>query len=201
MKSDFQADPGVRLMMAYQGGDETAFDELVQRYSGQVFALLTRFLGRRSDREDFVQEVFLRVVRARERYTPTARFSTWLYRIVFNLSVNETERKAGKGQVTMSSLVKDQEEGGGVDFEDEDAELPSDNLERLDVVQAVQAAIAALPEAQRMALVLAKYEELPYDEIGRVVGSSEKAVKSMVHRARENLRASLAAFMEEEQAS
>ncbi|MDP6370218.1 MAG: sigma-70 family RNA polymerase sigma factor [Planctomycetota bacterium] len=201
MKSDFQADPGVRLMMAYQGGDEAAFDELVQRYSGQVFALLTRFLGRRSDREDFVQEVFLRVVRARERYTPTARFSTWLYRIVFNLSVNETERKAGKGQVTMSSLVKDQEEGGGVDFEDEDAELPSDNLERLDVVQAVQAAIAALPEAQRMALVLAKYEELPYDEIGRVVGSSEKAVKSMVHRARENLRASLAAFMEEEQAS
>ncbi|MDP6837547.1 MAG: sigma-70 family RNA polymerase sigma factor [Planctomycetota bacterium] len=201
MKSDFQADPGVRLMMAYQGGDEAAFDELVQRYSGQVFALLTRFLGRRSDREDFVQEVFLRVVRARERYTPTARFSTWLYRIVFNLSVNETERKAGKGQVTLSSLVRDQEEGGGVDFEDEDAELPSDNLERLDVVQAVQAAIAALPEAQRMALVLAKYEELPYDEIGRVVGSSEKAVKSMVHRARENLRASLAAFMEEEQAS
>ena len=201
MKSDFQADPGVRLMMAYQGGDEAAFDELVQRYSGQVFALLTRFLGRRSDREDFVQEVFLRVVRARERYTPTARFSTWLYRIVFNLSVNETERKAGKGQVTLSSLVRDQEEGGGVDFEDEDAELPSANLERLDVVQAVQAAIAALPEAQRMALVLAKYEELPYDEIGRVVGSSEKAVKSMVHRARENLRASLAAFMEEEQAS
>ena len=55
MKSDFQADPGVRLMLAYQEGDETAFDELVQRYSGQVFALLTRFLGRRSDREDFVQ--------------------------------------------------------------------------------------------------------------------------------------------------
>ncbi|HJO26400.1 MAG TPA: sigma-70 family RNA polymerase sigma factor [Planctomycetota bacterium] len=200
MKSDFQADPGVRLMLAYQEGDETAFDELVQRYSGQVFALLTRFLGRRSDREDFVQEVFLRVVRARERYTATARFSTWLYRIVFNLSVNETQRRAGKDQVAMSTLAKDHEDSGGLDFEDENAESPSENLERLDVVAAVQAAIAALPESQRMALVLAKYEELPYEEIGRVIGSSEKAVKSMVHRARENLRASLAAFMEEEQA-
>jgi RNA polymerase sigma-70 factor (ECF subfamily) len=100
----------------------------------------------------------------------------------------------------MSTLAKDHEDSGGLDFEDENAESPSENLERLDVVAAVQAAIAALPESQRMALVLAKYEELPYEEIGRVIGSSEKAVKSMVHRARENLRASLAAFMEEEQA-
>jgi RNA polymerase sigma-70 factor (ECF subfamily) len=198
MKSDFQSDHGVRLMLAYQGGDESAFDELVQRYSGQVFALLTRFLGRRSDREDFVQDVFLRVVRSRDRYTPTARFSTWLYRIVFNLSVNETQRRSGKDQLVMSTLVPDESEGSTLEFEDEKAPGPSENLERMDVVEAVRAAINALPESQRMALVLAKYEEMPYEEIGRVIGSSEKAVKSMVHRARENLRASLASFMEEE---
>ena len=87
-------DPGVAWMLRYQRGDERAFDQLVESYSPRVFALLTRFLGPTDNREDLVQEVFLRVIRARADYSPEARLSTWLYRIAFNLCVNENERAA-----------------------------------------------------------------------------------------------------------
>lgn len=201
MADPHEEDPGARLMLAYQGGDEAAFDELVERYSGQVYALLTRFLGTRERREDLVQEVFLRVIRARERYRPTARFSTWLYRIVFNLSVNETQRAGAKELRSIEALGQGRS-GGAVEspFELEDGSVPdpSDGLERDDVVQAVRRAIAALPETQRMALVLAKYHDMPYAEIADVLDSTEKAVKSLIHRARETLRETLAPFLQGE---
>ncbi len=200
MDTNFEADPGVQWMLAYQAGDEGAFDRIVEAYSAQVFALLTRFLGQKPGREDLVQEVFLRVVRARERYEPTARFSTWLYRIVFNLSVNETQRagikevRPGDGALGMESGANDVMS----EFKDERIEDPSERMMQDDVVQAVRIAIAQLPEQQRMALVLAKYHELPYVEIASVLGSSEKAVKSLVHRARENLRETLAPYLQGE---
>ena len=200
MDTNFDADPGVQWMLAYQAGDEGAFDRIVEAYSAQVFALLTRFLGQRPGREDLVQDVFLRVVRARDRYEPTARFSTWLYRIVFNLSVNETQRagikevRPGDGSGALESGANDVMS----EFHDERIEDPSERMIQNDVVQAVRTAIARLPEQQRMALVLAKYHELPYSEIATVIGSSEKAVKSLVHRARENLRESLAPYLQGE---
>jgi RNA polymerase sigma-70 factor (ECF subfamily) len=180
-------------MLAWRAGDEAAFDRLVELYSGQVHALLTRFLGRRATREDLVQEVFLRVVRARDRYQPTARFSTWLYRIVFNLAVNETQR--GGGQEALSLDQPFGEGGSFAELEPGGEAEPSEGLERDDVVQAVRSAIAGLPEKQRMALILAKYHDTPYVEIAAVLGSSEKAIKSLVHRARESLRETLAPFL------
>lgn len=194
----FEADPGVRLMLAYRDGDERAFDRLVEMYSGQVFALLTRFLGPRSNREDMVQDVFLRVVRARERYEPTARFSTWLYRIVFNLAVNETQRAGGKELTGNEGGEITNGEDALANWRDERVADPADRMEQGDVVLAVRAAIARLPEQQRMALVLAKYHDMPYVEIAGVLGSSEKAVKSLVHRARENLREALAPYLQGE---
>ena len=188
-------------MVAWQGGDEEAFDRLVEGYSGRVYSLLTRFLGRHPGREDLVQETFLRVVRARDRYVPTARFTTWLYRIVYNLAVNETQRRAGRTPVSIDQpLGADGDESASPDFVDDTAVDPSDGLAREDVVQAVRTAIAALPENQRMALVLAKYEELSYVEIATILESSEKAIKSLIHRARETLRTRLASFLEEEPA-
>lgn len=187
-------DPGVAWMLRYQRGDERAFDQLVESYSPRVFALLTRFLGPAENREDLVQEVFLRVIRARDDYRPEARFSTWLYRIVFNLCVNESERRRpGPSLEGLEGADKGRER-----WEDESAPAPGAALERADLVATVRAAIAALPERQRMALVLAKYEELPYDEVAGVLGTSEKAIKSMIHRARESLRALLAPYLEEE---
>jgi RNA polymerase sigma-70 factor (ECF subfamily) len=185
-------DPGVGWMLRYQRGDELAFDRLVERYSPRVYALLTRFLGPAESREDLVQEVFLRVIRARAVYRPEARFSTWLYRIAFNLCVNETERR--RPGASLDERAGEVHDG----WLDERTPAPPAALEQEDLVATVRAAISALPARQRMALLLAKYEELPYDEVGVVLGISEKAVKSMVHRARESLRARLSQFLEEE---
>ena len=195
-------DPGARWMLAFAGGDERAFERLVQDYSGRVWALVTRFLGPCAQREDLVQEVFLRVIRSRASYRPTALFSTWLYRIVFNLCANERERERVRGaSVSLGSTRDDAApEGSWAEPADERAPGPDEGIERDDTVRAVRAAIAALPERQRMALILAKYEELPYVEIAEVLESSEKAIKSMIHRARETLRASLAPFLQEEPA-
>jgi RNA polymerase sigma-70 factor (ECF subfamily) len=189
-------DRGAELMLAWQAGDETAFDRLVELTSGQVYALLTRFLGPHPAREDLTQEVFLRVVRSKERYVATARFTTWLYRIVFNIAVNHTQRRPPKA--TSLDGARDDDEGVVPQVQDEGVADPGDGLARQDVVDAVQAAIDELPEKQRMALVLAKYEDMPYVQIADVLGSTEKAIKSLVHRARENLRASLAPWMETE---
>lgn len=185
-------------MLAFQRGDEGAFDALVERYSGQVWALITRFLGPVAVREDLVQEVFLRVLRSRERYRPTARFSTWLYRIVFNLCVHERERRSGS-EVSLEASAE--EEGhGGFDRADDSVRAPFEEMEQRDLIEAVRAAIAALPDRQRMALVLARYEEMSFAEIAEVLDSSEPAIKSLVHRARENLRVSLAPYLAEETA-
>ena len=195
MSSDSAStDVGTRWMLRYQGGDEGAFDHLVEHYSGKLFALLTRFLGPVPQREDLVQEVFLRVIRARERYEPTARFSTWLYRIAFNLCANERERRRAS-----TSLEQDAgEDASSIGWEDERVDPPSLALEREDTQTMVQRAIAELPERQRMALILAKYEDCSYAEIARALETSEKAIKSMIHRARENLRAALAPLFEEQ---
>ena len=200
LMDDPKLDPGVRTMLAYQAGDEAAFDELVNTYSGQVFGLMTRFLGPVPIREDLVQEVFLRVIRARERYQPTARFSTWLYRIVFNLCVNQTERLSACVEISIEAPADRPGSGGLATIVDEGVPEPSSAMEKEDAVLAVRAAIAELPPSQRMALLLAKYEELPYVEIARVMKSSEKAIKSLVHRARENLRTALRPFLQEDAA-
>lgn len=195
LEQRFDDDAGVQWMLAYQQGDEAAFDRLVGAYSGHVYSLFTRFLGPVPEREDLVQEVFLRVIRARERYQPTARISTWLYRIAFNIAVNRTQR-AGPSAASLDQPFD--ADGSPREVADPSSEPPSDGMERGDVVRAVRSAIAALPENQRMALILAKYDELPYVEIAKVLRSSEKAIKSLVHRARESLRERLAPFLQQE---
>ena len=187
-------------MGAWAAGDEAAFERLVELHSGPVYALLTRFLGAHPAREDMVQEVFLRVIRSRDRYEPRARFTTWLYRIVFNLCVNESERAGRRDHASLDRSPAPGEEGSIPDPVDERVEQPTEVLERADRVQMVRDAIADLPETQRMALVLAKYHEMPYVEIARVLDSSEKAVKSLMHRARESLRQRLAGLLKEEPA-
>lgn len=195
MEETFADDQGVKWMQAFQAGSEAAFDHLVEAYSGQVYALFTRFLGQVPEREDLVQEVFLRILRSRDRYMPTARFSTYLYRVAFNLAVNHTERT--KNSRSLDEGGGDEEDSARNTLAAEDGD-PARQLETNDVVHAVREAIASLPESQRMALILAKYEELSFAEIATVLGSSEKAIKSLVHRARESLRERLKPFLEKE---
>ena len=199
-------DPGIELMLAWQAGEEGAFDRLVELYSGRLYALFTRFLGAVPYREDLVQEAFLRLFKARDRYRPTARFSTFLYRIAFNLATNERGRahlrlvRSLPGSAGSGTGEGAETDGAPADPVDERAPQPDAGMMRDDVVQAVRAAIADLPETQRMALVLAKYEGLAYDDIAEVLGSTEKAIKSLIHRARETLRLRLAPLLQEEMA-
>lgn len=195
MEEPFADDPGVQWMKAFQAGSESAFDRLVETYSGQVYALFTRFLGAVPEREDMVQEVFLRVLRSRERYTPSARFSTYLYRVAFNLAVNHTERDRNPRSLDEEFSEEKASPRETSTSPDDD---PARRMETRDVVEAVRAAIESLPESQRMALILAKYEEMSFSEIAVVLGSSEKAIKSLVHRARESLRERLKPFLEKE---
>ncbi len=195
MDEPFADDPGVQWMKAFQAGSESAFDRLVETYSGQVYALFTRFLGAVPEREDMVQEVFLRVLRSRERYTPSARFSTYLYRVAFNLAVNHTERDRNPRSLDEEFSEEKASPRETSTSPDDD---PARRMETRDVVEAVRAAIESLPESQRMALILAKYEEMSFSEIAVVLGSSEKAIKSLVHRARESLRERLKPFLEKE---
>lgn len=195
MEEPFADDPGVQWMKAFQAGSEDAFDRLVETYSGQVYALFTRFLGAVPEREDMVQEVFLRVLRSRERYTPSARFSTYLYRVAFNLAVNHTERDRNPRSLDEEFSEEKASPRETSTSPDDD---PARRMETRDVVEAVRAAIESLPESQRMALILAKYEEMSFSEIAVVLGSSEKAIKSLVHRARESLRERLKPFLEKE---
>jgi RNA polymerase sigma-70 factor (ECF subfamily) len=189
------SDPGVAWMRAYQAGDERAFERIVATYAAPVHALVARFLGAEHGREDVVQEVFLRVVQNRARYVPSARLSTWLYRIAFNLCAHERERARPQHSLDESAAQR----GAFEQLAPAEA-APDSALARADAIGAVRAAIARLPEAQRMALLLARYEELSHAEIAQVLGSSEKAVKSLVHRARERLREELRPWLEEQSA-
>ncbi len=177
-------DGDVRLMLAFSRGDTSAFDALFLRWAGPLLRYLDRMVRDRATAEELVQEVFIRVYGARDRYRPDARFSTWLYRIATNLALNELRRPRRRDPHT--SLDAD-----GAPL------LPSEEPGAEAVVDARRAGAAvlheleALPERQRAALCLAAVEGLSYSEIAEALDTSEKAVKALVHRARATLAARL----------
>lgn len=179
-------DGDVELMLRLQGGDEAAFEDLVRRHQRNVLNLVYRYLGNAGDAEDVAQEVFFKVYRARHQYEPKAKFSTWLYRVTVNHCLNEIRSR--KSQPASSELSDDLLKDSGVIN-------PDANLDREDLQHAVKAAVDALPEHQRMAVILARYEELSYEEIAETMGISLEAVKSVLHRAKETLKEKLLHFV------
>ena len=187
-------------MLSVRRGDERAFAELVRRYQGRVVSLAYRYLGSAADTEDLAQEVFLRVHRARESYEPSARFSTWIYRITANASLNflraRKTRKAIRGEMP---AARDAEDGGAdpaLDPEDPSQEDPAAGVEKAELARVMRAAVDALPERQRIAILLNKYEGLSYEEVAAAMEMSEMAVKSLLTRARVALKERLAPYLE-----
>jgi RNA polymerase sigma-70 factor (ECF subfamily) len=180
-------------MLRFQKGDRAAFEELLQRNVSKVHALIYRFLGGGELVEDITQEVFLRIFRTSGRYQPSAKFSTWLYRIVANLSFNVL-RSRRKGQLLQWEAPSDAE-ATNRDIPDENAPPPQMELDAEDLSQRVAAAIDALPANQRLAILLNKYEHKNYEEIAEVLGCSTMAVKSLLSRARGNLRHGLRRYL------
>lgn len=173
-------------------GDHEAFRELVTAYQDIVVGTVARMLGNPSDAQDIAQQVFLRIWRNARRYKPDAKFTTYLFTILRNLVFNETRRRSRKKEVSSDEREDDfhlQSEGPA-------AERPDAELLQAELQQAVDAAIAALPEVQRLAVVLRRYEEMPYEEIAKVLDLTVPAVKSLLFRARTSLRQSLAAYLD-----
>lgn len=191
------ADPDVRLMLQVRDDDAQAFEELMLRYQNRVLSLLAHLVGGRDLAEDLAQEVFLRVYRARKRYVPGAKFSTWLFTIAGNVASNALRTKARRKEVRLTPRPNDSApqslEAMALAAS---ALMPTRQLDKAELCSAVQLAVGSLSDRQRMAVLLAKFEHMSYADIGIVMEMSPQAVKSLLSRARSNLRESLQPYLE-----
>ena len=174
-------DPDVRLMVQASNDDRDAFDELVRRYHRRVFALLLKYIRVRSIAEELTQDAFLRAYEARARYVPQARFSTWLFKIVRNLALNEKRRKSRRPEINMP-------ESPGNDVLNTESKTPLELLERNERSAALRRSMTQLTKWQYEAIHLRCYAQLSYAEVADRLNTSPKAVKSLLFRAREKLR-------------
>jgi RNA polymerase sigma-70 factor (ECF subfamily) len=185
----------VQLMLDVKAGDERSFELLLQRYRTPLVNFLYRMVRAREEAEDLAQEVFLRVYRARKDYVPSAKFTTWLFRIATNLALNSVrDNRHQRMEVSLDAPVTVDAEDGDEKALDIAEKHP--NIEQYLVEEArkkmIRHAIDKLPEKQRAAVLLHKYQELDYGDIAKILECSESALKSLLFRAYETLRVELA---------
>ncbi|MDA9921913.1 sigma-70 family RNA polymerase sigma factor [Verrucomicrobiales bacterium] len=186
-------DRDVGLMLRVKEGDNEAFELLVELHQSAVIGTVAKMLGGASEAEDIAQQVFIRIWKSAKRYQPQAKFTTWMFTITRNLVFNETRRRKRKPTVS----VEEREEESHQQVEDVHSTTPDQDVLHSELERAVDDAIQALPDKQRLAVVLRRYEEMPYDEIGRVLSMSVPAVKSLLFRARTQLKESLEKYLAE----
>lgn len=177
------------LMLRVRAGDKSSFALLLERHRVPVVHFLYRMVQQQAVAEELAQEVFLRVYRSRESYQPTAKFTTWLFRIATHLALNWI--RDGKGERGQESLDEEISEGNPRQVADRAPSIEQ-RLVYAVKLQEVRQAIYDLPEKQRAAVLMHKYQEMDYAQISAVLGCSESAVKSLLFRAYETLRARLA---------
>ena len=183
------------VMLRVKAGDESAFDYLLQKYRRPMVSFMYRMTRNPAVAEDLAQEVFLRVYRSRESYEPQAKFTTWLYRIATNLAVNHARDTRHERPEAMVSLDEpDGETGRTVDVPD-DALTAEESIVRRERLQAIRARVQGLPERQRIAVIMHKYQQMDYRQIAEVLKLSESATKSLLFRAYETLRTQLKEFV------
>jgi len=179
----------VELMLAAGAGDEGAFGDLVSRHRNAIVNLTYRYLGNRADAEDLAQDVFLKVYRARKRYRPEAKFTTWLYRVAVNACLNEVRNRKHRPTHGAAPLASGDEEGGFIPvLADAASESPADATVRSELSALVREAVDDLPERQRLALLLNKFHGLSYEELATSLDMTIPGIKSLLVRARENVR-------------
>jgi RNA polymerase sigma-70 factor (ECF subfamily) len=186
----YRDDPDVDRMLRVRKGDPEAFAELTERYSSRVLGYLCRQVGDRSEAEDLTQEVFLRIYRARASYQPTARFATWVFHITQNVARNALRSKRRRPWVPLDGAALS-EQGLPLDR----AEAPSRPLERHELAGAVRAAVAGLAGRQRAAVELHQFHDRTYAEVAAELDMTPKAAKSLLYRARNQLRETLTPLM------
>src|SRR5438067_4151503 len=190
-RSEEDADD-VRLMQLIGRGDTIALEQLIEKHQALVAGTVARMLGSNSDVEDIAQQVFVRVWKSARRYVPRAKFTTWLLKITRNLVFNELRRTKRRAHVPLEAETGTEESA----LKDESNPAPDALLLELELQRAIEQAIMQLPETQRMALVLRRYEQLSYEEIADVLDLSVRAAKSVFFRARTEVRARLSKYFD-----
>lgn len=190
-------DPDVRLMLQVRNGSAAAYEELVAKYQARLIAILEHMVNR-TQSEDLAQEVFMRVYRARETYTATAKFSTWLFTITHNVASNAIRKLSRRKEYNLNSspsgavLVRPLDSMA----KDDSRLMPARLLDQSERAEIVRLAIGQLNERQRMAILLSKFEGMSYIEISETMELSKQAVKSLLSRARGKLKEILAPYFE-----
>ncbi len=184
-----------QVMLRVKEGDESAFDYLVQKYRRPIVNFMYRMAHNAAAAEDLAQEVFLRAYRSRSSYEASAKFTTWLYRIATNLAINHARDTRHERPDAMLSLDEpDEETGTTMDIADKSLSA-EENIMRRERLAAIRQKIQALPERQRMAVIMHKYQQMDYKQIAEVLKLSESATKSLLFRAYEALREQLKDFV------
>jgi RNA polymerase sigma-70 factor (ECF subfamily) len=180
-------------MSRIKQGDTEALRQLIEAHQHRVIGTVAKMLGDDCDAEDIAQQVFIRVWRSATRYEPTAKFTTWLFKITRNLVFNELRRRK---RHPAHSLDATDEDDRPLQAPDPGAKAPDDTLLDGEMQTAIQKAIDELPEVQRMAVILRRYDDIPYEDIGEILGLSVPAVKSVLFRARTELREKLKRYLD-----
>ncbi len=198
--SDSPQDDGntvnVELMLRVKLGGkqaEDAFQELIELHQNAVIGTVAKMLGNSSDAEDIAQQVFIRLWKSAPRYEVKAKFTTFLYTITRNLVFNETKRKQRKKEHSL----EEQQENSFTQIEDKIATRPDQEILQAELKSEVDKAVHSLPEKQRLAVILRRYENMPYEQIADVLELSVSAVKSQLFRARITLRESLSHYLDQ----
>ena len=180
------------LMASVAKGDQRAFRQLVERHQNAVVGTVTKMLGNASDSEDIAQMVFIRIWKHAGNYKPDNKFTTYLYTIVRNLVYNESRRRSRKRTISTDQREDEQH----LHYPDDPAYQPDATLLDKELRAEIDAAIESLPETQRLAVILRRYENLPYEEIAEVLDTSVSSVKSLLFRARTTLRETLSKYID-----
>jgi RNA polymerase sigma-70 factor (ECF subfamily) len=186
----------VRLMLRVKEGDVRAFERLVELHQGIMIGTASRMLGNLDDAHDIAQQVFIRVWKSAPRYEPTAKFTTWLFTIMRNLVFNESRRRTRRKEVALETEADD--DLPQRQYTDHTAPAPDHITQQDELERALDLAIAALPEKQRLAVIMRQQQDLPYEQICEVLKMSLPAVKSLLFRARTELRKHLASHLGED---
>jgi RNA polymerase sigma-70 factor (ECF subfamily) len=183
------------VMLRVKAGDDSAFEYLVQKYRRQMISFMYRMSHNSAAAEDLAQEVFLRVYRSRANYEASAKFTTWLYRIATNLAVNHArDTRHERPENTVNLDQPDTETGQTPDVPDSSITVEEAILRR-ERLAAIRQKVQALPERQKIAVLMHKYQQMDYKQIAEVLKLSESATKSLLFRAYETLRVQLKEFV------
>ena len=186
-------------MLEVRDDSAAAFEELVARYQGRLVNLLWHLVGNREQAEDLAQEVFLRVYRSRKTYEPGAKFSTWLFTIANHAASNALRDRARRREITLPT--NDSGSMGARPFDKtlqaSSGQMPARQLAKAEMREIVRMSLESLNERQRMAVLLSKFEEMSYAEIAEVMEITPQALKSLLSRARENLREVLQPYFDD----